>query len=274
MEVEVLDILVFNLGSPGFTSVRWADVNFFDVERKFPDWWDNNDYQVGSCHTHHNMTNWFSGTDEQDLCEAAESYYKDAFISLIVDHRGDYSARIAYTTNPADHNLWQGKHMVAEFNTPTLFWADFDVEFEFNNKDNINVQLVDSLKVTLAANQKIQREAKLAEKMSKKFVSLIKSDFFGMDFEWTSENVEKVLETNGGIDRICDDIKEHMLPTVINYLEQEEHPYEAVYRSVDSAEEVTKDLFALWCLEMKQNKIANEYRNKLFKAMVATGGIN
>lgn len=51
-------------------------------------------YRLGLIHTHHNMTTFFSGTDQKELQD--NTPHHELYISLIVNHAGDYKARLCF----------------------------------------------------------------------------------------------------------------------------------------------------------------------------------
>lgn len=50
--------------------------------------------KIGHIHSHHNMKTFFSGTDNDEVNENSE--FQNPYLSIIVNNRGDYSAKIAF----------------------------------------------------------------------------------------------------------------------------------------------------------------------------------
>ncbi len=261
------DAILFNLGSAAYTSVRWGDVNTFEVENRFPDFFDNNSYMVASLHSHHNMSNFFSGTDNDDLIHATESYCKAQFVSLICDHRGDYSARIGFITD-SNNELWQYNKLIARFSEPTFFYADCKVVYEFmEDTENQTVRLYNALK----GKRMTELNAKVPP-FGKKFISLFINSFFKMEFAWTDESFNEMLvNRGGGIESLVYDI-EHYFTDVVSELLDTEFPFEDWEYKVPNDEFVSTLLITHIYKEMKP--LNKELKLALWTAFEKTGLIN
>jgi proteasome lid subunit RPN8/RPN11 len=96
LKIKVEDILPMDKGTTGFTS--------FAMDNRVIDYLiDNNavdkKLKMGLIHSHHNMEAFFSGEDDDELCDGA--YTNNIYVSLIVNNRGKRVARIAYAGIPA-----------------------------------------------------------------------------------------------------------------------------------------------------------------------------
>jgi len=264
LEMVAEDAILFNLGSAAYTSVRWGDVNTFEVENRFPDFFDNNSYMIASLHSHHNMSNFFSGTDNDDLIHATESYAKACFVSLICDHRGDYSARIGFITD-SNNELWQYNKLIAKFDEPTFFYADCKIVYEFKeDPENQTVRLYNALK-----GKHISELKDKTPQFSKKFLSLFTDRFFLKEFMWTDESFGSMLADRvGGIEALVYDI-EHYFKDVVSELLNAEFPFEDWEYKVPNDEFVATLLVAHIYKEMKS--LSKDLKVTLWSAFQKTG---
>jgi hypothetical protein len=97
MKLTAKHIHILDIGSAAFTEIR--DYDPFEIvddigERALS-------YKMGIIHTHHNMDTFFSGTDTGCLHENAENY--PFLLSLIVNFKVDYKAKIAFLAQDTDH---------------------------------------------------------------------------------------------------------------------------------------------------------------------------
>lgn len=88
--------------------------------------------KLGHIHTHHNMKTFFSGTDTAELHDNAPNHAY--YVSLIVNHAGKYSAKIAIVSTVDTEFEYKGSNgKMAKISTgkkEVLLTADFVIDFE------------------------------------------------------------------------------------------------------------------------------------------------
>lgn len=90
MELRAEDILIADIGTPGYTSYKldspalMSKIMDYQLDGK----------HLGHCHTHHNMKTFFSGVDSEELQENTPNH--KMYLSLIVNYLdgGQFTARI------------------------------------------------------------------------------------------------------------------------------------------------------------------------------------
>lgn len=86
-----------NLGSSGFTEGLYAEY-LPEVSFMYPKIIDEkNPWKVGMIHTHHSMETYFSGEDLDELKQ--NSKFHKFYLSLIINYRGDFSAKVSIHTS-------------------------------------------------------------------------------------------------------------------------------------------------------------------------------
>lgn len=97
--LKAFDLIPMDIGSGAYTSYDFvtgnssALVSYMNANEKFID----EGWRIGLIHSHHNMDVFFSGTDDAELND--NSKYHKYYLSLIVNNRGDFKAKIGYNTN-------------------------------------------------------------------------------------------------------------------------------------------------------------------------------
>lgn len=87
LELEVKDLLVLDIGTTTYTEfTSSAKIPQFMIEKGLLE------TQMGLIHSHHSMETFFSGTDLSTLKEEGKD--RNHFLSLIVNNKGTYSAKI------------------------------------------------------------------------------------------------------------------------------------------------------------------------------------
>lgn len=102
MVIEAKGLFLLDIGSSAYTEYG-VDERFMDVVDQYPEFIDD-EWQMGHIHTHHNMTTFFSGTDQQELHDNVELY--NYYLSLIVNFEGDYTAKIVTLARDSDSVVW------------------------------------------------------------------------------------------------------------------------------------------------------------------------
>lgn len=99
--VEVVDIILMDIGSAAYTEYSLADAMSKDnyVFDKISDIMMDDNLKVGHIHTHHNMAAYFSGTDLKELDDNTKAY--NYYLSLIVNFKdiNEWCAKIAFEGN-------------------------------------------------------------------------------------------------------------------------------------------------------------------------------
>ena len=94
MELRAEDILIADIGSPGFTSYKLDEPSMMTRVQDY----QLAGYHLSHCHSHQNMRTFFSGTDNEELQENTPNH--KMYLSLIVNYLdgGDFTARICCKT--------------------------------------------------------------------------------------------------------------------------------------------------------------------------------
>lgn len=90
LELELRHIHILDVGTPGYTEFT-PNERMMEVYDDYP---EATECKMGIIHTHHNMSTFFSGTDEKELHDNVDKY--PYYVSLIVNHKGIYTARLVY----------------------------------------------------------------------------------------------------------------------------------------------------------------------------------
>lgn len=90
MELNVLEVLLADIGTSSFTSYKYDDPSILEDIMNY----QLEGYHLAHCHTHHHMRAFFSGTDNEELQENTPNH--KMYLSLIVNYQngGSYVARI------------------------------------------------------------------------------------------------------------------------------------------------------------------------------------
>jgi len=100
---EVKGMTPFNTGDASFTEAKVSD-HISGLMDEYPELLDDSlNNRVGLIHTHHSMSTFFSGEDNDELkMNAPDHLY---YISLIVNYAGRYTARICITSRKNDYTI-------------------------------------------------------------------------------------------------------------------------------------------------------------------------
>lgn len=91
LELIVHDLIPLDKGTTGFTSYEFDErILNYGLEKGYLE----KDYKIGHIHSHHSMQTFFSGTDNEEVNENSE--FQNPYLSIIVNNKGDYSAKIAF----------------------------------------------------------------------------------------------------------------------------------------------------------------------------------
>jgi proteasome lid subunit RPN8/RPN11 len=134
--VEDLDTLVVkaeimlpkDVGTSGYTEYTMGPevMDFYD---RYP---QAMMMKIGHIHTHHSMNTFFSGTDMSELHDNAPNH--NYYVSLIVNHKGVYSAKVAINGEVDKTMSYKGTNgsLIKESLSPSniLMTADMEIEFE------------------------------------------------------------------------------------------------------------------------------------------------
>jgi hypothetical protein len=98
LELKVEGIYPLSIDSETYTEHEFNE-NILDLFKVYPkadmEVAGKDAYRYGLIHTHHNMSAFFSGTDENEQRSNAPNY--DWYLSFIVNFSGNYVARVAFT---------------------------------------------------------------------------------------------------------------------------------------------------------------------------------
>lgn len=90
LKLKANRMYLHDIGTAGYTSFEMTPEKVVDMATSVPDYENS---KMGIIHTHHNMSCFFSGTDQDELQENAEAHIY--YLSLIVNHKGPWCAKIA-----------------------------------------------------------------------------------------------------------------------------------------------------------------------------------
>lgn len=99
LQATCIDILPLNIGSTGYTEYKY-DASVANYMAMKPELFD---CALGLIHSHHNMNSFFSGVDTKTLFDEGKDLTH--FLSLIVNNKGEYVAKITYKTKPIQSQL-------------------------------------------------------------------------------------------------------------------------------------------------------------------------
>lgn len=129
---RAVDIYPMDIGSHSYTEFDSDDPKeICDMYDRMPSYMD---HRYGLIHTHHTMNTFFSGTDMQELHDNVANY-SPYYLSLIVNIKGDYTAKIAYLQklNSRDIEIVDEDGSIGTIKTQErelMFTFDLDVEIE------------------------------------------------------------------------------------------------------------------------------------------------
>lgn len=92
LKLEVDGMYLQDVGSAAYTAFEMTGEKIIEMASVYPDF-EKDECRKGLIHTHHNMSCFFSGTDQDELQDNAENHIY--YLSLIVNYKGPWCARIA-----------------------------------------------------------------------------------------------------------------------------------------------------------------------------------
>lgn len=124
MVIRVTNILPYDVGNPTYTEFKFGPETLA-LEKVSGTMKE----QKGKIHTHHDMATFFSGTDTKDLKDNYEDY--NMYLSLIVNFKGPYTAKIAFkgSTIYSEMSVGKKKYKVSH-GKKSMFIANCDIESE------------------------------------------------------------------------------------------------------------------------------------------------
>lgn len=117
--VHVLDV-----GTSGFTEYN-IDESIVEMYDEFP---DAMEYQIAQAHSHHAMGCFFSGVDMGCLQLNADKF--PYYLSLIVNHKGQYCAKVAWIAKQEDTEIVSKWFKWKSESKEYLCTVDCEIEFE------------------------------------------------------------------------------------------------------------------------------------------------
>jgi len=141
LELYATELYLQDIGSSAYTEYTNDEsvVDMFDRVK------DGMELRRGHIHTHHSMGAYFSGTDDEELYENAEHY--DYYLSLIVDFKGDYCAKISIPAEDSCREITV-KNTSIKIKVPTkkeVLSLDVDVSLESDEIDDIRYKEVSKI---------------------------------------------------------------------------------------------------------------------------------
>lgn len=127
MVIKVTNVLPYNVGTPGYTEFKFGPETI-KLEKESGTMKD----LKGKIHTHHSMATFFSGTDMADLRDNYEDYAM--YLSLIVNFKGPYTAKIAFKGSNIYSEMIVGKKKYrVNHGKKSMFIANCDIQSEGRN---------------------------------------------------------------------------------------------------------------------------------------------
>lgn len=137
-----------NVGNTGYTEFHSDVESIIDMSNKFPEY-EQGDLSTGLIHSHHNMSAFFSGTDDEELQENAELY--NAYLSLIVNFSMQPVAKLAFKINRkyevvSTYKDMNGSEKSSIQNSEDSIIAYCDCNIEFDIESNWTSEKITELK--------------------------------------------------------------------------------------------------------------------------------
>jgi len=127
-----------NVGTETFTSKADGSTSSDIMSTIVKEYPDNEEllinHMLGNIHTHHNMDTFFSGTDTHDLKENAMLNAPGYYVSLIVNYKGVYNAKLAYKTKRK--MTYTDSLLSGETEQDIIIIATCNIQFENNVSDD------------------------------------------------------------------------------------------------------------------------------------------
>ena len=136
--VRTVDVYPMDIGTHSYTEFDSDDPNAMcDLMDRMPSYLD---HRYGMIHTHHTMDTFFSGTDIQELHDNVANY-DPYYISLIVNFKGKYTAKIAFLKAIEERKISvidedKKEEFITVGGKNVMFTFDLDVEIETSNVEH------------------------------------------------------------------------------------------------------------------------------------------
>jgi len=123
-------ILLMDKGTSGYTEYDFSSPLFMEGLHDKPELMD---MTPGHIHSHHSMDSFFSQTDSDELAENAVNY--NYYLSLIVNNRGKYVARVAFPGKIEGRTISYTNNKGLQINIKTededvIFYYEMDIVIE------------------------------------------------------------------------------------------------------------------------------------------------
>lgn len=127
-------IFLMDIGTAGFTEYE-TDTDIVDMYDNVE---DAMDLKIGHIHTHHTMSTFFSGTDNEELQDNVDKH--NYYLSLIVNFASTYSAKVAFLSDVHTHSKMSyvnDKGNKSHFKTDkvgkTMVLINMSIQYEYND---------------------------------------------------------------------------------------------------------------------------------------------
>lgn len=143
-EMTCEDILPLDKGTGAYTEYSFGEkfVEFLEAHPELED------CKIGHIHSHNNMGTFFSGTDMDELSDNAENH--NFYLSLIVNNKMDFKAKIAYIIKPNVQTSYVSKDETGlEYGVPIkLSSSDKLLHFDCNieKPDAVSAEFIELVK--------------------------------------------------------------------------------------------------------------------------------
>ena len=143
---KTTDIYMMDIGSHSYTESDNHTEDVINMVDRVPAYMEN---RYGLIHTHHNMSAFFSGTDDQELHDNVHLY--SYYLSLIVNFDGKWCAKIAklIDVNSNSYTITEEDENDVVVNIPSkrvMTTFDLDIEFETSIYNEIIEERIGEIK--------------------------------------------------------------------------------------------------------------------------------
>lgn len=112
LKILIEGLYLMHIGTAGRTDMKMDDESAIDLYERYPSLMEG-ESRLGFVHSHHTMGTTFSNTDDEELQDNTEAY--NIYLSVIVNYRGSYSARIAFITETTKTISYSFKNLLNVF---------------------------------------------------------------------------------------------------------------------------------------------------------------
>jgi hypothetical protein len=143
---KTTDIYMMDIGSHSYTESDNHTEDVINMVDRVPAYMEN---RYGLIHTHHNMSAFFSGTDDQELHDNVHLY--SYYLSLIVNFDGKWCAKIAklIDVNSSSYTITEEDEKDVHVQIPAkkvMTTFDLDIEFETSIYNEIIEERIGEIK--------------------------------------------------------------------------------------------------------------------------------